>query len=499
MDLRGALSRLPANLQRARLDPGYLPIWLLAQLKRWEHGTDSAASKTALRGITALLGLAHELHHRHGAPNAQLHWFSGEHARHASRHRNELLEGLAGKIQCSANGTKPHIGSLSPGCEICQNGDWGCNLINRKCTRDCWFCKRFHTMQVECDAETDGHVIASPSEHIHYIRSVGVKGVGFSGGEPLLVPDRLCNHIQAIRRDLGRSIYLWMYTNGDLVNPDILSRLRDVGLDEIRFNLSARGYDLSPVIVARDHLPTVTVEIPAIPEDFYRLQHLLVELQSIGVDYLNLHQLYVTPQNWASLSRRRYHVDFSTAMTIYESEICALKLLAHAHEKQVKLPINYCSHAYKSRFQSRGRRTRWARATVEGHQDITDAGFIRSLCVSDAKDKINELVRRMEAGSVRSTLWKLSSNKTAVHIHSSLIPHIDWSSASATLRYYDPNMIVKNRALGLIRENLEPDHRRIKIIRGLGPSDLQRLDSLAETASYEQLESGLPEVEPIGK
>lgn len=84
------------------------------------------------------------------------------------------------------------------------------------------------------------------------MKTFNIKGVGFSGGEPLLVGDRLLAHISAIRQELGESIYLWMYTNGDMVNREVLQKLRAAGLDEIRFDLSARSYNLDPVILAKN-------------------------------------------------------------------------------------------------------------------------------------------------------------------------------------------------------------------------------------------------------
>jgi pyruvate formate-lyase activating enzyme-like uncharacterized protein len=442
------------------------------------------------------------------APDATYPWFSDEEAEAATLARNRLLDALSGRVHLGAKGSKPYIHSLSPGCEICQNGDWGCNLINRLCTRNCYFCKRHHSVKTELDSETEGYIFATPSAHVEFIKTFGIKGVGFSGGEPLLVKERLLNHIRAIRKEFGHSIYLWMYTNGDLVDREILTELRDTGLDEIRFNLSAREYDLTPIITAKKYIPTVTVEIPAIPEDIELVKSLLIEMQLVGVDFLNLHQLYVRSQNWRELLRRNYHIDCSTGTGIYESEMCALMLLLHACEQQLQLPINYCSCVYKSRFQTRGYRIRRARAVLEGFQEITDAGFVRSLWVSDSADKIKDLIRRMTNGACHPSLWKANQMKTAVSLHSSLMPYVDWSSSKLTILYLEPDIALKKRGDGLKEGKLVPGLRVVKSTSGLGQESLecwrrrsiekenvkQEGATLRELAAFEELESGLPDV-----
>jgi hypothetical protein len=158
--------------------------------------------------------------------------------------------------------------------------------------------------------------------HVEFIKTFGIKGVGFSGGGPLLVKERLLSHIKAIRMEFGHSIYVWMYTNGDLADHEALMKLGDAGLNEIRFNLSPREYDLSPVITARKYIPTVTVEMPAIPEDIELVKSLLAEMQSVGIDFLNLHQLSLESQNWRELLERHYHIDCRTGMASM-SQRCA--------------------------------------------------------------------------------------------------------------------------------------------------------------------------------
>ena len=115
-------------------------------------------------------------------------------------------------------------------------------------------------------------------------------------------------------------MHVWLYTNGTRVDRDILLRLRDAGLDEIRFDIGATGYRLDKLRLAVGHIPTVTVEIPAIAEEKALMQAKMVEMAEAGVNYLNLHQLRLTPYNFERLAPRGY-----TRITSYN--VCYTKLL----------------------------------------------------------------------------------------------------------------------------------------------------------------------------
>jgi len=457
-------------------------------------------------------------------------WFSEEESKLANQQREELLQALSGWVTYSSQGAKPHSGSLSPGCLICGHGGWGCNLINGLCTRHCFYCPQDHSIQVEHDSSTDAVAFKDPAEHILFMEAFQIRGVGFSGGEPLLVLDRLLAHIQAIREKFGNSIYIWMYTNGDLLDRLVLKKLREAGLDEIRLDLSARKYDLEPVTLAKQYFSTVTVEIPAIPEDCGLLKSLLGKMERMGVDFLNLHQLMASQFNYKELCQRHYHFLHQPNIPVFESEICALQLLLFARENTIRLPINYCCAAYKDRFQGRDRRTRVSKWGLENFEEITDAGYIRSIHVVDSPDQIDRLIRRFQEAHCSSNLWQCHQSKMEVSIHRDLVPYVDWSSAHVSIRYCKTEIGVKNPEGRMMMGNLAPqkfvvnqrngwslvgiESWRKLYIEKMNTKDVFRFffqnypahgkdsiskmreeaEELKKIAFWEQVESGLPEV-----
>jgi len=146
------------------------------------------------------------------------------------------------------NHSKPYTNDLSPGCKTCINGTWSCLFINKMCTRNCFYCPQDRTEKNESLPQTDQHIqFASAKEYINYLKTFHFEGIGISGGEPFLALGRVIEYIKLIRDCLGSQHYIWIYTNGDLVTEDKLKRLKDAGLNEIRFDLSATDYNLKPV------------------------------------------------------------------------------------------------------------------------------------------------------------------------------------------------------------------------------------------------------------
>ncbi len=145
-----------------------------------------------------------------------------------------------------------------------------------------------------------------PAEYVSYLEKFQFKGASISGGEPFLTFDKSISFISAIKKKFGDAVYLWLYTSGRFVNMDNLKRLRDAGLDEIRFNIGATNYQLDSVKKAVGVIKHVAVEIPAIPEELETMKSRLHEMHDSGVKYLNLHQLRLTPYNYQHVSQRNY-------------------------------------------------------------------------------------------------------------------------------------------------------------------------------------------------
>lgn len=376
-----------------------------------------------------------------GSAYHELKWLTEKEARQATQERDKILKSLSGKVNYAFKQSKIYTGELSPGCLTCSQGRGSGMSINSLCTVNCFFCPKNRKIKKEEPPKAEGIIMFdNPNDYIDYLEKFGFKGVGFTGGECMLVFEKLILYIEKIKQKFGKEIYVWIYTNGDLVDEDKLKRLKEAGLDEIRFNISARNYDLQPVELATKFIDTVTIEIPAIPEDYGVLKKCILKMQKIGVDYLNINQLFTTKYNYRNFIKRNYTFLHFPNIPVLESEMVALKLLKQALDDKIKLPINYCSQAYKARFQGKGARKRAASLVREDFEGETESGLIRRLSIKDSLVNIKRIVKILEENKCQESLWSLDDTKTELFIHHSLLKYINFEKYNLILNYFEPRL-----------------------------------------------------------
>ena len=294
----------------------------------------------------------------------------------ASAERNELLFWLDQHASFGYSGTKADCSRLSPGCRRCGDGGWSCLFINGRCNGRCFYCPT--AQDDDGPPVTNGLAFTTPDDYAAYVAAMGFSGVSISGGEPLMTPDLTLSYLSAVRKRCGDDVHLWLYTNGTLLTADLCSRLQDAGLNEIRFDIGAVRYNLKKLRLAVGCIQTVTVEIPAVPEDEELLKEKMVEMAAAGVNHLNLHQMRLTPYNFGPLTERGYTFIHGEKVTVLESELCALRMVRFGLEEGLNLPVNYCSFPYKRRFQHAAARRRAALNVCRAGETVTESGYLRT-------------------------------------------------------------------------------------------------------------------------
>ena len=319
--------------------------------------------------------------------------------------------------------TKLSTGVLSPGCRLCAQGDWSCLFINNICNATCFFCPSTQNAQVQ--PMSNSIEFRTPKEYADYVRIFGIKGVSFSGGEPFISFDRVLLFLKTLRTQISHPLYIWMYTNGILADSDKFKTLADNGLDEIRFDLSAVGYNLNGIRKALGVIPRVVVEIPAIPEDLIKTKELVHILYEEGVQHLNLHQIRCTQFNLPRLAQRGYTFVHGPKVTVLETELAALELILHCLENQIALPVNYCSFTYRHQFQRAGALRRAAGQIKAGHEDITENGYIRALSFLGSPGTMDTLHQQLPSQVKDQRLFEMKKTKDQLFFSAALLPDID--------------------------------------------------------------------------
>ncbi len=277
----------------------------------------------------------------------------GDRVRRIARLLGELRrEKVQGDYQSLTLYTK----RLPPGCEPCLQGA-GTNLYTTGlCTRDCFFC--FNQKPRKDELVVHGLPVKDPRQAAEVVERFGLESVGISGGEPLLFPERIVELIAALRA-LPKPPRVDLYTNGDKATPALLRRLKAAGLDAIRFDLAARGYDDEPVARALEVFDEVAVEIPAIPHELDAQMRMIGRLDRLGVPFLNLHELFVSPENagrmaaegYAAVEKGHRHLLWRP---VPESGEAALELLLFGARTCKTLSVYYCSCGTQELIGQRG-------------------------------------------------------------------------------------------------------------------------------------------------
>jgi pyruvate formate-lyase activating enzyme-like uncharacterized protein len=365
----------------------------------------------------------------------RMNWLLPKQAEAAASTRNSLVDLIASHPESNwvYSQTKLYTHAISPGCALCGQGEWSCLFINGICNARCFYCP---TSQDDSGPPmANAIVFDDPRDYADYVSRFHIKGVGFSGGEPFLTFNRLLSYLETLKARADHPVYTWMYTNGKLVNREKLSALRDGGLDEIRFDLSANQYRLGVLEQALHVIPRVAVEIPAIPEDISIIKQLITDLEQLGVDFLNLHQIRCTRFNVKHLINRGYTFIHGPKVTVLETELTALELIRYALERSIELPINYCAFTFRHQFQQRGVRKRNATKIKAGCEDITPTGHIRHMKIVGKVNTIAKICQSLLSRQIENSRYLVSSKKDSVSFAAELWPLIDFSNVRLNVSY----------------------------------------------------------------
>lgn len=294
-------------------------------------------------------------------------------------------------VHVEAEGEILYLGQLSPGCQACKDGTWDCIFTTMQCNLDCEFCYSPHAIPRDYAGSVFGSIPQQIAEN--HARTY-ITGISFSGGEPFVNAPKLFDWITWFTSRCPDKYY-WVYTNGLLADEEKLRQLGELGVDEIRFNLAATGYDHSTVMAnlatAARHIPNVTVEIPAIPEHAPKLLSCLADWCGLGARFLNLHELMYEPgTNSASMTGARRAIvtrDGHHSQINPESRALTLAVMKKVQDEGLPLSVNDCSLQSKIR-QLRGRRRSLAPLVKAPHEKLVGDETYESCCAYRGEGEI---------------------------------------------------------------------------------------------------------------
>ncbi|MCD6114207.1 MAG: radical SAM protein [Thermoprotei archaeon] len=303
----------------------------------------------------------------------------------------EIREGLFGS---------KYVEDLPLGCKLCYQGAKAVIFITGICYEKCYYCP-ISSERKDKDVIYINEVRASsPKDILEEIYEMKALGASITGGEPLLFPRRVIETIDLLKSVFGEKFHIHLYTIGKHVSKDIITKLYNVGLDEIRFHVRDLRVFKNIELALKYTDIDVGIEVPLIPgfKDFYI--KLLKGAERLGVKFVNFNEMEFTESNAEELRMRGFKLKKGSYVAVEGSEKEALELLKWASCNINNVLVHYCSIAYKDLVQTKRRLLRKAREIAKPFDEITDEGLVRRVQIVIPKENydltIHDRIRALE-------------------------------------------------------------------------------------------------------
>ncbi|MHA1506157.1 MAG: radical SAM protein [Candidatus Asgardarchaeia archaeon] len=317
------------------------------------------------------------------------------------------------------------VGGIPKGCKMCIEGKKSVVFITGKCNKPS-FCSWYCPISLERrDKDTlfvNERPIEDVDELIDEIYKNDSKGVGITGGEPLLKLDVVLETIRELKNAFGESFHIHLYTNGTFLNGEVVYELYRVGLDELRVHLpSKRNIELlkysSSLGISSGY------EIPSIPLPEYEIRGLILELEKEGIEFININELEVSEGNYLNLIERGLKLSKRNPFSVEGSEDYALSILKWARENTSNIKVHYCPTWVKDSVQLRKRYLRKALRIRKRYEVVTRDGLIRlGVLIPKDESKLDQLFKKIkEEFKLNDSMIFLNRVKNRIEMNASFL------------------------------------------------------------------------------
>ncbi|MBT4805395.1 radical SAM protein, partial [Candidatus Woesearchaeota archaeon] len=269
-----------------------------------------------------------------------------------------------------------NLSNLPKGCKMCVKGEKLVLFVTGLCPRKCYFCPVSDEKSGRDVAFANERRVFSSEDVIKEAELMKAKGVGITGGDPLVKIDRTTRFITKLKKKFGKQFHAHLYTSLRLVNDDVLQKLYMAGLDEIRFHLDLEsGQFWNRLAIARKFPWQVGVEIPLIPGKEKELRK-LIDYVHDKIDFLNLNELEVADNKCSKLLEMGFKVKDEMSYAVKDSLELGLKLIKHVEEKDFDLNVHVCTAKLKDATQLTERIKREAKYSHKDFDIVDKEGML---------------------------------------------------------------------------------------------------------------------------
>ncbi len=309
---------------------------------------------------------------------------------------------------CGAKST----GKLAKGCELCIKGLKSVLFITGLCSESCYYCPvadnkiRKDVCYInEMPVKKNGS--AAMSSIINEIRLCGSKGVGITGGDPLLKIRKTAIAIRELKKELGKSFHIHLYAPLKELSYSKLKALGKAGLDELRLHPRLeKKQEWKKIRLASGFGFKLGIEIPAIPGKEARIKELIGFLSEIpSVSFINLNELELSDTNANSLLEMKFRPKDCHSYAVKGSESCAKAVLSYCRKIKPGFSAYYCTAKLKDSMQLKNRLKRRAENIKQSYDIVTEDGILVRGAVfgNTGKEKPSSLISEISGKLKLST------------------------------------------------------------------------------------------------
>lgn len=265
------------------------------------------------------------------------------------------------------------------GCEICLRGAKLVLFVTGVCDKSCYYCPLSERRRGVDAVFADEVEVEADLDVILEARAIDAEGTGVTGGDPVLRLPRVVKYVRMLKRFFGNDHHVHLYTNGKHVTKEVLLRLKEAGVDELRFHPGRREW--GKIAMAKEAGFVVGAEMPAIPGEGEALMEMVGYLSRAGADFLNLNQLEFCPQNALQMKQRGFVLEKGGMAAVDGSEDVAMSVVRWASDRGVEMPIHYCSSSVKDAVQTKMRLMRRGKNVARPFEVMDAEGVLSKLSV----------------------------------------------------------------------------------------------------------------------
>lgn len=257
---------------------------------------------------------------------------------------------------------------VAPGCTFCREGAKLVLFVTGRCDRGCWYCPLSAERKGADRVWANDREVVADDDLLAEARAMSALGTGVTGGDPLVVLDRVVHYCRLLRAAFGPEHQVHLYT-GRAPTDDELRSL--VGLvDELRLHPPHDDWSCildtpypDAIRRARALGFAIGVEVPSLP-GIEGLRPLLPL-----VDFLNINELEWGEASADGMRARGLELAEQHGNAVVGAREWARPLFGD--EK-----VRYCSSSFKDAVQLRERMIRIAVNTARPFDEVTGDGTV---------------------------------------------------------------------------------------------------------------------------